>query len=126
MSAHESLNGRQFIDHTSLGSVRTPDFGGTVGEPDPVGRMEKWQSMFGGTGEARHYDEGDTPTKRVGALQQHLAQGGEVPPISVTHWHYQDSSHDYQSIMDGHHRAVAAHLAGQGIAAQVKHVNLPY
>jgi hypothetical protein len=111
---NRNLNVQQFIPHEELGGLRTPDFGGTVGDPDPVGRMERWQGMFGGTAEARHYDEGDNPAKAVGRLREDVRDNGVQRPIVVNDWG------TYRSIHDGHHRAVAAHLEGQGVPAVIK------
>lgn len=107
--------GNQFLSHEELGKVRAVDFPGHVGDPDPVGRMEGWQQKFGGTGEARRYSEGETPTTKVGALQEHLRSGGVVPEVHINHW----KASGYMALSDGHHRAVAAHLLGQGIKARV-------
>lgn len=107
--------GNQFLDHEALGKVRAVDFPGHIGDPDPVGRMEGWQEKFGGTGEARHYGEGETPRTKVDALRGHLESGGDVPEVHINHW----KASGYMALSDGHHRAVAAHLLGQGIKARV-------
>jgi hypothetical protein len=106
----------QFLSHEDLGKVKAMDFPGHIGDPDPVGRMQGWQEKFGGTGEARHYDEGETPEAKVRGLQDHFRTGGEVPPVVVNHW----KASGYMSMDDGHHRAVAAHLEGKGLRATVK------
>ena len=108
--------GPQFLSPEELGKVHAVDFPGNIGDPDPVGRMENWQSKFGGTTEARHYDEGNSPTKHVDALREHLRSGGEVPPVHINHW----KASGYMAMSDGHHRAVAAHLEGQGVPAIIK------
>jgi hypothetical protein len=77
--------------------------------------MQGWQEKFGGTTEARPYEAGDGPAAKVEALRAHIRAGGEVPPIHINHW----KQSGYMSISDGHHRAVAAHLEGRGIRADV-------
>lgn len=106
----------QFLDHVDLAKVRAVDFPGHVGDPDPVGRMEGWQEKFGGTTEARHYPEGETPSSKVEGLREHIRSGGEVPPVTINHW----KASGYMALDDGHHRAVASYLEGRGVRATIK------
>lgn len=117
--------GPQFLSHDEVGALRSADFKGLIGEPDPVGRMEHWQSLFGGTGEARHYDPGDSPTQHVAQLRESVREHGVQTPIHVREWRYKDGSSS-RTIYDGNHRAVAAHLEGQGVPARIDVHNLPY
>lgn len=105
--------GQQFLDHETLGKIKATDFPGHIGDLDPVGRMEGWQEKFGGTGNARPYDEGVTPASQIASLRAHISQGGEVPAIRINHW----KASGYMGMEDGHHRAVAAHLEGKGVPA---------
>lgn len=116
--------GPQFLGYPQRGTLLEPhevagikalDFKGNIGDPDPVGRMEHWQSLFGGTTEARHYDEGDSPTKHVERLRADVRQHGVQYPIHVNEWG--DGS---RSLSDGHHRAVAAYLEGQRVPARIR------
>lgn len=117
MLSHSALSPVQFIEHADLAGLRAVDFKGHIGDPDPVGRMEDWQAKFGGTTEARHYAEGDSPTAAVERLRGEIREGGGVQePIHVNHW----KASGYMSISDGHHRAVAAYLEGQGVPARIK------
>jgi hypothetical protein len=121
----QSHLGPQFLSHQELGSLRSTDFPGPIGDPDPIGRMEGWQEKFGGTGEARHYEPGDNPTKHVAAIRESVREHGVQEPITVREWRYKDGSRD-RTIYDGAHRAVAAHLEGQGAPAKIHVHELPY
>lgn len=112
--------GPQFLDHETLGRVRAVDFPGKIGDPDPVGRMQGWQDKFGGTGEARHYEEGVSPASHVAQMRDSVRSEGVHSPIVVNDW-YSDGNY---SMHDGHHRAVAAYLEGQGVPAIIKRHNL--
>lgn len=116
MAGNHRALGPQFMSHEEIGKVHAIDFPGNIGDPDPVGRMEGWQEKFGGTNEARAYPEGATPTSHVNALREHFRAGGEVPPVTINHW----KKSGYMAMSDGHHRAVAAHLEGQGVHAIIK------
>jgi len=109
------LNVHQFLGHAEVGALKALDFKGHIGDPDPVGRMEHWQSKFGGTTEARHYDEGDSPTAAVDRMRKDVRARGVQEPITINEW-----GDGTRTIYDGHHRAVAAHLEGQGVPAHIK------
>lgn len=101
--------GPQFYSHEQLGALQASDYKGTVAEG--VGAMKSWQEKFGGPkgyGNAREYDEGDGPEQAVERLRPSIRERGVEKPITVVDWG------DYESIKDGHHRAVAAHLEGKG------------
>jgi hypothetical protein len=108
------LSPQQFLEPHELAQVRAMDFKGTIGDPDPVGRMEHWQSLFGGTSEARPYPEGDSPTARVGRLRESVRQEGVKEPLHINEWGNGD-----RVMMNGHHRAVAAFLEGKGAPARI-------
>lgn len=110
MGAHESL-GPQFMDHDTLGALKTSDYAGHV--RDGVPAMESWQSKFGGTTEAREYDPGDGPAQSVERMRADIRANGIQKPITVIDYE------SHRSIKDGHHRAVAAHMEGQGAPVEV-------
>jgi hypothetical protein len=103
--------GPQFFDHAALGDLKASDYAGHVREG--VEPMERWQQQFGGSGNAIHYDEGDSPTAHVSRLREDIRTNGVQKPITVVDWG------THRSIKDGHHRAVAAHLEGQGAPGEV-------
>lgn len=121
MSTSNYYLGPQFLEHHELAEVNAGDFKGKIGDPDPVGRMEHWQSLFGGTSEARPYDEGDSPTAAVGRMRESVRDKGVERPVHINEW-----SDGRRTVSDGHHRAVAAFLEGHGVPAHIKvYPNIP-
>lgn len=110
--------GPQFFEHERLGSLNASDYKGTVAEG--TAPMERWHGLFGGTTEGRPYDDGVTPTSHVESLRADIRERGVQHPITAV-----DYSDDPDAaslgirIRDGHHRAVAAYLEGQGAPVEV-------